>query len=219
MAVERAVTLVAARAVAPTHVLEDTTMQRRTFVEVTMPALLGASLAPGLLRDTIGARELSATDGPARPFVLAPGEGRTAAPLLVVGETGLAKLRADDCGGQLCLFHFVAPPRSGPPLHRHSREDECFYVLDGELVFQLDGVRHTVGPGGMVYSPRGVVHAYQNFTTSDARLLIATMPGAFGVMFEEMSAATPPGGMPSMEVLEALHRNYGITTMGPPLAA
>lgn len=69
------------------------------------------------------------------------------------------------------------------------RRTELFCVLEGELVFRLDEVRHTVGPGGTVYSPRGVVHAYQNFTTSDARLLIATMPGAFGVMFEEMSAA------------------------------
>jgi mannose-6-phosphate isomerase-like protein (cupin superfamily) len=150
--------------------------------------------------------------------VLAAREGRTPTPLNVVGETGLAKLRAADCDGQACCFDFVAPPKSGPPLHRHSREDELFYVLDGELVFELDGVRHTVRAGGTVYSPRGVVHAYQNFTTADARLLIATMPGAFGVMFEEMSAATPPGGMPSMEVLEALHAKYGITTMGPPLA-
>ena len=55
-----------------------------------------------------------------------------------------------------------------------------FYVLEGELVFQLDGTRHTVGVGGTAYSPRGFVHAYQNFTTSNARLLIASMPGAFG---------------------------------------
>jgi quercetin dioxygenase-like cupin family protein len=154
---------------------------------------------------------------PTGPFVLGANEGRTPTPLDVVGETGLAKVRAADSGGQLCFFDFVAPPKSGPPLHRHSREDELFYVLEGELVFQLDGVRHTVGPGGTVYSPRGVVHAYQNFTTSDARLLIATMPGAFGVMFEEVSAATPAGRLPSMAVLEALHRKYGITTMGPPL--
>jgi hypothetical protein len=93
-----------------------------------------------------------------------------------------------------------------------------FYVLDGEIVVQLNGVRYTVGAGGTVYSPRGVVHAYQNFTKSNARLLIAATPGAFGVMFEEMSAATPAGAMPSMDVLEGLHQKYGITTMGPPLS-
>lgn len=193
-------------------------MQRRAFVESAVPAFLGASLAPGLLSAHPRASHAPAAVPPARAFVLAAHEGRTRMPLNVVGETGLVKVRAADSGGQLCFFDFVAPPNSGPPLHRHSREDELFYVLEGEFVFQLDGVRHTVGPGGTVYSPRGVVHAYQNFTTSNARLLIATMPGAFGVMFEEMSAATPAGGMPSMEVLEALHWKYGITTMGPPLA-
>ncbi len=191
-------------------------MHRRKFMEITIPTLVGAAL---LGCDSVEPLEPAPDDENAGPFVLGPGEGRTAAPLLVVGETGLAKLRGADCGGQFCLFHFVAPPMTGPPLHVHSREDEWFYVLDGEIVFQLDGVRHTVGPGGFVYSPRDVVHAYQNFTDRDASLLIATMPGAFGVMFEEMSAATPPGGMPSIEVLESLHQKYGITTMGPPLTA
>jgi len=191
-------------------------MHRRTFMEVTIPTLIGATLGG---RDVVDALRPAATVDHGRPFVLGPDEGRTREPLLVVGETGLAKIRGDDCGGQFCLFHFVAPPMSGPPLHVHSREDEWFYVLDGEIVFQLDGERHTVGPGGLVYSPRNVVHAYQNFTDRDARLLIATMPGAFGVMFEEMSAATPPGELPSTEVLEALHEKYGITTMGPPLMA
>jgi len=191
-------------------------MHRRKFMEVTIPTLVGAALFGC---DRPEALALSPGEQKAGPFVLGPDEGRTPEPLLVVGETGLAKLRGDDCGGQFCLFHFVAPPMTGPPLHVHSREDEWFYVLEGEIVFQLDGVRHTVGPGGFVYSPRNVVHAYQNFTDRDARLLIATMPGAFGVMFEEMSALTPPGGMPSVEVLEMLHEKYGITTMGPPLMA
>lgn len=193
-------------------------MDRRAFVSSTVPASLAAMLVPGFLQ---GEQLPSSAAGPApdpQVLVLKAEEGRTPAPLNVVGETGLAKVRSADTDGQLCLFHFTAPPMSGPPLHRHSREDELFYVLEGEIVFQLDGVRHLVGPGGTVYSPRGVVHAYQNFTSRDARLLIGTMPGAFGTMFEEMSAATPAGEMPPIQVLEALHAKYGITTMGPPLA-
>lgn len=160
---------------------------------------------------------------PSTPFtppqsqVLAADEGRTPAPLDIVGEATLVKVAAADSDGQLAFFHLVAPPMSGPPRHVHSREDELFYVLEGELVFELDGVRHTIRPGGTVYLRRGVVHAYQNFTTSDARLLIATTPGGFSEFFVELSAATPPGGRPPFELLATLGSKYGITTLGPPM--
>jgi hypothetical protein len=68
-------------------------------------------------------------------------------------------------------------------------------------------------------SPRGVIHADQNLSPSDEHLLIITTPGDFGGLFEEMSAITPPGRMPSLDALEALHVKYGITTMGPPMFA
>lgn len=152
--------------------------------------------------------------------VLAADEGRTPAPLNIVGEETIVKVAAADSGGQLAFFHLVAPPMSGPPRHVHSREDELFYVLEGELVFELDGVRHTVGAGGTVYLQRGVVHTYQNFTDSDARLLIATTPGGFSELFVEISAATPLGSvMPPFEVLMSLSEKYGITTLGPPMTA
>lgn len=156
---------------------------------------------------------------PARAFALTPDAGRTAAPLNVVGEETLVKVAPGDSDGHLAAFHLVAPPMSGPPRHVHSREDEWFYVLDGELVFEIDGERHTVGAGGSVWLRRGVVHAYQNFTDRDARLLIVTTPGAFCGFFVEVSAAAPPGGMPAPEVFAALDARYGITTLGPPITA
>ena len=107
---------------------------------------------------------------------------------------------------------------SGPPLHVHTREDELFYVLEGELVFELDGERHTVRAGDTVYLRRGVVHTYQNFTTSDVQLLIATVPGMFSRFFVEWSAATPLGAfMPAPDQADALGTKYGITTLGPPM--
>jgi quercetin dioxygenase-like cupin family protein len=155
----------------------------------------------------------------ARAFVLAPDEGRTPAPLNVVGEETLVKVSPGDADGQLAAFHLVAPPMSGPPRHVHTREDEWFYVLEGELVFEIDGERHTVAAGGSVWLRRGVVHCYQNFTASTARLLIVTTPGGFCDFFVEMSAAAPPGGMPAPEVFAALDAKYGITTLGPPMAS
>lgn len=128
------------------------------------------------------------------------------------------KVAAADSDGQLAFFQLLAPPMSGPPRHVHSREDELFYVLEGELVFELDGQRFPVEAGGTVFLRRGVVHAYQNFTERDARLLIATTPGGFSEFFVELSAATPAGGMPAFEVLQALAEKYGITTLGPPMS-
>lgn len=152
-------------------------------------------------------------------FHVLPAEaGRTSAPLNIVGEETLVKVAAADSDGQLAFFQLVAPPMSGPPRHVHSREDELFYVLEGELVFELDGQRFPVGAGGTVFLRRGVVHAYQNFTERDARLLIATTPGGFSEFFVELSAATPAGGMPAFEVLRALAEKYGITTLGPPMS-
>ena len=152
---------------------------------------------------------------PVRSSIVAARDGRTPAPLNIVGEETLVKVSAEDSDGTLAFFHLVAPPMSGPPRHVHSREDELFYVLEGELVFELDGERHTVRAGDTVYLRRGVVHTYQNFTTSDARLLIATTPGHFCNLFIELSAATPPGTMPSFDLIDAIATNYGITTLGP----
>jgi inner membrane protein len=70
----------------------------------------------------------------ARPFTLAADEGRTETPLNVVGEPTLVKVSAADSNGALAMFHLTAPPLTGPPLHVHTREDETFYVLDGERI-------------------------------------------------------------------------------------
>ena len=155
--------------------------------------------------------------GPVRSSVVGVREGRTPAPLNVVGEETLVKVSAEDSDGTLAFFHLVAPPMSGPPRHVHTREDELFYVLEGELVFELDGERHTVRAGDTVYLRRGVVHTYQNFTNSDVRLLIATTPGMFCNLFIELSAATPLGSMPSFDLIDSIATKYGITTLGPPM--
>lgn len=85
-----------------------------------------------------------------KKLILGPEKGRTAAPLNIVGEETLVKVSPADSNGQMAFFHLVAPPMSGPPLHFHTREDELFYVLEGELVFELDGERFTAVAGSTV---------------------------------------------------------------------
>src|SRR6516225_10553578 len=96
------------------------------------------------------------------PFTLAAEHGRTAEPLDILGEEVLVKLTNEDTNGSAAVFHLTVPPMSGPPLHRHSREDEWFYVLEGEITAETDGQRSVLHSGGCAFGRRGTVHAFQN---------------------------------------------------------
>ena len=78
---------------------------------------------------------------------------------LVFGDlTILVRASADETGGAFSLFEEV-PPLVDTPLHFHERDDELFYVVDGEHVFQVGDDESRVGPGAVVFAPRGLPHA------------------------------------------------------------
>jgi mannose-6-phosphate isomerase-like protein (cupin superfamily) len=68
-------------------------------------------------------------------------------PLDILGDQVLLKLGGRESVGQLTVTMGITPPNAGPPLHRHSREDESFYVLEGEYLFEVDGKQFHAGPG------------------------------------------------------------------------
>jgi quercetin dioxygenase-like cupin family protein len=149
---------------------------------------------------------------------VAVNEGRTAKPLDVVGQTTLVKVGGAETGGAFAVFHLSAPPMSGPPLHRHSREDELFYVLGGELQFEVAGTMTKASAGTTVYLPRGTAHAFQNFTASVVNLLIMVAPAGLERLFEEMSA-TMEGGKPAdLTLLAGLNAAHGVEFLGSPLS-
>jgi len=156
---------------------------------------------------------MTTTDG----FVLGPHDCRTEAVLNVVGEEVLVKVAGTDSNNEMAFFHLVAPPMSGPPLHLQTREDELFYVLEGELVFQIGERRNVAQTGTTVFVPRGTVHTYQNFGECSARLLIVVSPAGLDRFFQELSDHTGDSPLPDLAVLEELHTKYGIQSMGPPL--
>jgi quercetin dioxygenase-like cupin family protein len=152
-------------------------------------------------------------------FALAAGDGRTAEPLEILGEAVLVKLASSDTGGAAAIFHLTVPPMSGPPMHRHSREDEWFYVLEGTIVAEIDGERITLQDGSSGFAARGTVHAFQNFTTSTAKLLVMTTPGAnLNRFFEAVSAHNKGLPAPDFVRTEQIMNEHGIEMIGPPLA-
>lgn len=96
---------------------------------------------------------------PALPaaYLLGPDEGTA---WWFLGSLVTLKAAAADTHGGLTVAHFVNPAGFAPPLHRHTLEDEMFYVLSGRAEFRCDGISLTAGPGDFVVLPRGLPHTF-----------------------------------------------------------
>jgi mannose-6-phosphate isomerase-like protein (cupin superfamily) len=151
-------------------------------------------------------------------IILSALEGRTPEPLDILGQACLVKLANADTNGTSAVFHLDAPPMSGPPLHRHSREDEWLYVLDGEVTVVVDGHRSVLGTGASAFAPRGTAHTFQIFGRASAQLLVLVTPGGFNQFMEPVSALNKPLSAPDLAGTERIMNEYGLELLGPPLS-
>jgi mannose-6-phosphate isomerase-like protein (cupin superfamily) len=104
-------------------------------------------------------------------------------------------------GGALSVFETSID--SGPPLHVHDREDECFYVLDGDLSVRCGDDVFDAPRGSFVFLPRGRPHRFWAKDQS-ARLLLISVPGGIEDYFGEINHA------PGDEERHRIGEQYGI---------
>jgi quercetin dioxygenase-like cupin family protein len=148
------------------------------------------------------------------PFVREPAAGST---LNVLGVTHIYKATAAETAGSFSLWEDVIPPGAGAPPHTHSREDEAFYVLSGEIQIEFEGepAPHRVGPGGFFFGPRGRRHGYRNAGDKPARVLVLCAPSCgLDQMFGELDAVSAKD-MPGFEQLAAITAKYGVIIEQP----
>jgi len=99
-------------------------------------------------------------------------------------------LRSEQSAGAVSVIEVSSSPGfAGPPLHRHDF-DEAFYVLEGELTFQLDDEVFTRTAGELAFAPRNVPHTYANHSGAPARALIVCTPAGFERYFARMAASS-----------------------------
>jgi quercetin dioxygenase-like cupin family protein len=157
--------------------------------------------------------------GTTRFLLNKPGEGRTVA---VVGDVYRFLATGEDTGGQYALFEALVSPGGGPPPHVHSREEEGFYVLEGEITFFVGDQRLVASAGTFANMPVGTPHSFKNESGKPARMLISVAPAGLEQMFFEVGVPVPPGATtaapPTKEEIERLLAaapRYGITIMLP----
>ena len=132
------------------------------------------------------------------------------------------KARGEDTGGALGVVEGTFYQGFGPPLHVHSREDEAFYMLEGEIRFRQGDEEFVAGPGTWVWGPRGVPHAFK-VESQSARALVFVTPGGFERMFEEGGVPATESGRPpedgyDPEAATAISSRFGFEVVGPQLS-
>jgi len=124
-------------------------------------------------------------------------------------------LQGEASGGSVALFEFDVPAQARvPAAHSHDGYEETIYGLEGMLTWTLDGRQTDVGPGEVLYIPRGVVHRFDNDHDVDAKMLAVVTPGVLGPeYFREMAAVVEAAtvGPPDPAALAEVMRHHGLT--------
>ena len=123
-------------------------------------------------------------------------------------------LRSEQSGGHVSMTEIVVPAHSaGPPLHTHDF-DEAFYMLEGELIFQIADERFTRRAGEFAFAPRNVAHALANHSDADARYLLVCTPAGFERHWGRLAAASQDVEPPDW----ALQPIPEVNVVGPQIA-
>jgi quercetin dioxygenase-like cupin family protein len=124
-----------------------------------------------------------------------------------------------ETGGAFLLFEFAGERGKVTPVHIHPASDETFYVLDGEILLDLDGARRALSSGGVVVIPRGVPHAFM-VASAQARILTLQTPGPDEAFYRLASEPAPDGSEPIAvdfgRIRDAAAETGAITILGPP---
>jgi quercetin dioxygenase-like cupin family protein len=129
----------------------------------------------------------------------------------------------EDTNGKYALFEGLVGPGGGPPPHVHSREEEGFYILEGEITFTINGERVVATAGMFANMPVGTPHSFKNESDRPARMLISVAPAGLEKMFFEVGVPLAEGATTALpptkdeiEKLLATAPRYGIEIRLPP---
>lgn len=179
-------------------------MQRRKFIT-------SAVLTPDLSASATPFQPVSAD----KPFTIKTGKDRFNEPILFRGvNPNLVKISAKDTGGLCSMFEYEGFAKIGPSLHMHLQQDEVFYVVDGEFLFQAGDERQTLKAGDTIFLPRNVPHTWLQLSDKGKLIYLLQPAGTLEDFFKEMNALNHP---PTFAEEQQLSLKHGVKTIGPPI--
>jgi len=140
----------------------------------------------------------------------------------VAGDRVAILLEGKDTKGQYTVMESTLPPNAGPPPHVHTREDETFTVLAGEVTVHLGDKTILLKSGESLFAPRNIPHYFKNTGNREAVLLETAIPAGLEVFFAasgkplatRQSPPQPPTAA-DIQLMRAIAPDYGITILTP----
>ena len=162
---------------------------------------------------------MSADMATGEALVLGRGEGSA---LWFQGNRITIKATAGSTGGAFGLVESMVAPGYSPPLHIHDREDETFWVLEGEVTIRCGDSTFRASAGACAFLPRGVPHTFVVEGSAPARMLGILTPGGGEAFFAEAGRPAagdgfPPPAAPDLEQLTRAATRFGNRIVGPPM--
>jgi len=162
---------------------------------------------------------MSSVPSSTAPIALQAGEGEA---LWFLGSLVTIKAASETTDGRAAVLENYAPRGDGSPMHVHRREDEWFYVTEGELTFWVGGQVIKAPAGAFVYGPRDIPHTFE-VTSDEARFLLVAEPAGLEKFVRSVAEPArsptlppPPSEAPDPAALTAAAAEYGIEITGPP---
>jgi quercetin dioxygenase-like cupin family protein len=113
------------------------------------------------------------------------------------GNLAVIKTTADDTAGQLTIVEITAPPGLEVPLHVHRRDDEGFWILEGDVTFEVGDATIEAHAGDYAFGPRNIPHRY-TVGNDGCRMLFITVPGGLEDLIRDTGEPAPSRTAPPL---------------------
>ena len=178
-------------------------MDRKKFIK-TSGIGIGLSLLPGLLKSqTLYSKNILKVNP--QPKIITDSEGPV---LNVIGDIQTHKLVGSDTGNQIVEWVDNVEPGVGIPPHIHTKEDEIFRVVKGQIEIMVDGKITVLNEGDVAFAPKNIPHSWKVVGTEKAKMITSAFPAGIEYMFEEL--AKLPAGPPDFEKVTEICGRHGI---------
>ena len=155
------------------------------------------------------------TKRPNKGFVVKASESRFGAKPLIGGKSpNDIKVSQKDTKGDLTVFEYTGNEKGGPPLHIHPHQDEIFFIVQGEYLFQVGEDKHNLKAGDTIFLPRTVPHAFAQLTNNGKMFFLFQPSGKMEDFFRALGNLTSP---PTPEDGAKIFTDHDMKVVGPPL--